>query len=79
MIAAISEMIVALLSFYGSAAAVLNGHFGQVVLPVGKPFGIFKQETTQKVHTKNQKRHNRCKTPDSNIGSTEKLTILLTN
>ena len=52
MIAAISEMMVALLSFYGSAAAVLNGHFGQVVLPVGKPFGIFKKETTQTVHRK---------------------------
>ena len=29
MIAAISEMIISLLSFYGSAAAVLNGHFGK--------------------------------------------------
>lgn len=53
MVAAISEMIVALLSFYGSAAAVLNGHFEKVVLPVGKPFGIFKKEATQKVHSKN--------------------------
>ncbi|SEM12543.1 transcriptional regulator [Mesobacillus persicus] len=43
MLAAISELIIALLSFYGSAAAVLNTHFGQVVLPVGKPFGIFKK------------------------------------
>ena len=42
MFAAISELLIALLSFYGSAAAVLNAHFGQVVLPVGKPFGIFK-------------------------------------
>lgn len=38
-----SELGIALLSFYGSAAAVLNVHFGQVVLPVGKPFGIFKK------------------------------------
>ena len=43
MFAAISELLIALLSFYGSAAAVLNTHFGQVVLPVGKPFGIFKK------------------------------------
>ncbi len=43
-LAAISELLVALLSFYGSAAAVLNTHFGQVVLPVGKPFGIFKNQ-----------------------------------
>ncbi|WP_249869039.1 acetate uptake transporter [Oceanobacillus saliphilus] len=42
MLAAISELLIALLSFYGAAAAVLNVHFGKVVLPVGKPFGIFK-------------------------------------
>lgn len=47
MLAAISELLIALLSFYGSAAAVLNTHFGQVVLPVGKPFGIFKKQTTE--------------------------------
>lgn len=41
-LAAYSELIVALLSFYGSAAAVLNSHFNKVFLPVGKPFGIFK-------------------------------------
>lgn len=43
MIAAVSELIIALLSFYGSAAVVLNTHFGQVVLPIGKPFGLFKK------------------------------------
>ncbi|MFS0638822.1 acetate uptake transporter [Mesobacillus foraminis] len=43
MLAAVSELLIALFSFYGSAAAVLNTHFGQVVLPVGKPFGIFKK------------------------------------
>ncbi|MFJ5761658.1 acetate uptake transporter [Neobacillus sp. NPDC093182] len=53
MLAAISELLIALLSFYGSAAAVLNTQFGQVVLPVGKPFGIFtkqneKEERTEK-------------------------------
>ncbi len=42
-LAAVSELIIALLSFYGSAAVVLNTHFGQVVLPIGKPFGIFKK------------------------------------
>ncbi|PGT90177.1 MULTISPECIES: acetate uptake transporter [Bacillaceae] len=43
MLAAVSELIIALLSFYGSAAVVLNTHFGQVVLPIGKPFGLFKK------------------------------------
>ncbi|MEK3805085.1 acetate uptake transporter [Metabacillus sp. SLBN-84] len=43
MLAAVSELIIALLSFYGSAAAVLNTHFEKTVLPVGKPFGIFKK------------------------------------
>ncbi|PMC33789.1 hypothetical protein CJ195_26465 [Bacillus sp. UMB0899] len=43
MLAAVSELIIALLSFYGSAAVVLNTHFGQVVLPIGKPFGVFKK------------------------------------
>ena len=42
-IAAYSELLIAILSFYGSAAAVLNTHFGRVFLPVGKPFGIFKK------------------------------------
>lgn len=41
-IAAISEFLIAIFSFYGSAASVLNTHFGKVTLPVGKPFGIFK-------------------------------------
>jgi len=40
-IAAVSEMIIALLSFYGSGANVLNNHFGRSFLPIGKPFGIF--------------------------------------
>jgi uncharacterized protein len=41
-LAAISELLISLFSFYGSAASVLNAHFGKVTLPVGKPFGIFK-------------------------------------
>lgn len=43
LLAAVAEFLIALFSFYGSAAAVLNTHFGQTVLPVGKPFGIFKK------------------------------------
>lgn len=42
-LAAYSELLIALASFYGSAAAVLNTHFGRVFLPIGKPFGIFKK------------------------------------
>lgn len=41
-LAAYSEMGIAILSFYGAGAAVLNEHFGKVFLPVGKPFGVFK-------------------------------------
>jgi Predicted membrane protein len=42
-LAAYSELAIAIFSFYGSAASVLNKHFGRVFLPVGKPFGIFKK------------------------------------
>lgn len=41
--AAYSELLIAIFSFYGAAAAVLNAHFGRVFLPTGKPFGIFKK------------------------------------
>lgn len=41
-LAAYSELGISIVSFYGSAAVVLNGHFGKEFLPVGKPFGIFK-------------------------------------
>lgn len=43
MLAAYSELAIAIVSFYGCGAAVLNTHFGRVFLPVGKPFGIFKK------------------------------------
>ena len=43
-LAAWSELLISLVSFYGSAATVLNNHFGREFLPVGKPFGIFKKE-----------------------------------
>jgi succinate-acetate transporter protein len=42
MMAAWAELLIAVASFYGCAAAVLNTHFGRTFLPVGKPFGIFK-------------------------------------
>lgn len=42
-LAAWSELFISIFSFYGSAASVLNNHFGKVFLPVGKPFGIFKK------------------------------------
>ena len=42
MLAAYSELAIAIVSFYGCGAAVLNTHFGREFLPVGKPFGIFK-------------------------------------
>lgn len=42
-LAAISEFCIAMVGFYGSAANVLNTHFEKVVLPIGKPFGIFKK------------------------------------
>nr|WP_089803434.1 GPR1/FUN34/YaaH family transporter [Halolactibacillus alkaliphilus] len=48
LLAAVSELLIALLSFYGSAAVVLNTHFGQVVLPVGQPFGVFKKQVNIK-------------------------------
>lgn len=41
-LAAYSELIIAILSFYGSGASVLNEHFEKTFLPIGKPFGIFK-------------------------------------
>lgn len=42
-VAAYSELLIAIFSFYGCGAAVLNTHFGRIFLPVGKPFGIFKK------------------------------------
>ncbi len=40
----VAEFLVALSSFYGCAAVVLNNQFGRTFLPVGKPFGIFKKQ-----------------------------------
>ncbi|WP_263833703.1 acetate uptake transporter [Sulfurospirillum oryzae] len=41
-LAAYAELGIALLSFYGSGAILLNKHFGKPFLPIGKPLGIFK-------------------------------------
>jgi len=40
-LAAYSEFIISILSFYIFAANFLNGHYGKVILPVGKPFNVF--------------------------------------
>ena len=40
-LAAYSEILISLFSFYGSAAALLNTHYGYNVLSVGAPFGPF--------------------------------------
>jgi succinate-acetate transporter protein len=42
MLAAVSELLISIFSFYGFAACALNTHFGKVFLPVGNPFGVFK-------------------------------------
>ena len=43
-LAAASELLIALFSFYGSGANVLNNHFGRPFLPIGKPFGGLKKQ-----------------------------------
>lgn len=40
-LAAVAELLIALLSFYGSGANVLNNHFKRTFLPIGRPMGIF--------------------------------------
>ena len=42
-LAGIAEFLIALASFYGSAANVLNKTFNREFLPLGKPLGIFKK------------------------------------
>ncbi|ATP42241.1 hypothetical protein CSE16_20735 [Solibacillus sp. R5-41] len=44
LLAAYSELTIALLSLYGAGANVLNKHFGFTFLPIGKPFGIFTRD-----------------------------------
>lgn len=43
LVSGISELAASLIGFYGCAAGVLNKNLGRVVLPVGKPLGIFKK------------------------------------
>ncbi|MGL5000398.1 MAG: acetate uptake transporter [Cetobacterium sp.] len=43
MLAAVAEISISLMSFYGAAANVLNKTFGREFLPLGKPLGIFKK------------------------------------
>lgn len=40
-IAAGAELAIALASFYGSGANVLNNHFGRSLLPIGRPLNLF--------------------------------------
>ncbi len=42
--AAYAELVIALLSFYGCGANVLNNHFGRKFLPIGSPFHIFSKK-----------------------------------
>lgn len=42
-LAGYSELAIAIASFYGCGANVLNSHFEREFLPVGKPFKIFKK------------------------------------
>ncbi|SDT31319.1 transcriptional regulator [Paenibacillaceae bacterium GAS479] len=42
-LAAWSELFIALVSFYGMGANVLNNHLGYTFLPIGKPMGWFKK------------------------------------
>ncbi|OXS76713.1 acetate uptake transporter [Domibacillus enclensis] len=51
-LAAYSELLISLFSFYGAAAAVLNKHFGREFLPVGKPFGIIRKGSARKAPSK---------------------------
>lgn len=39
--AAVAELGIAILSFYGSGANVLNNHFGRTFLPIGSPMKAF--------------------------------------
>lgn len=39
-LAAYAELAIALLSFYGAGANVLNNHLGYAFLPIGKAFGV---------------------------------------
>ena len=42
-VAAYSELLIAMLSMYGAGATFLNGFYGRVFWPLGKPLGIWKK------------------------------------
>ncbi len=44
MLAGYTELAIALFSFYGSAAAVLNAQYGKVILPIGGPIPLFQNK-----------------------------------
>ncbi|GEK33560.1 transcriptional regulator [Kurthia sibirica] len=46
--AAISELLIGILSIYGAGVNVLNRHFGFEYLPLGKPFGIIGKKRARK-------------------------------
>jgi len=48
-IAAFAEMGIAICSFYGGGAAVVNAHVGRVVLPVGRPCGILTPKNKKEI------------------------------
>lgn len=41
LLSAYSELLIAIVSFYGFAANILNGHFGYEFLPLGKALNVF--------------------------------------
>ncbi|MDD2620583.1 MAG: acetate uptake transporter [Syntrophomonadaceae bacterium] len=45
--AAFSELGISIMSFYGSAAILLNTHYGFTVLPIGAPFGSLYKKSLQ--------------------------------
>jgi len=40
-VGAVTELLIAFVSFYGSAGCVLNATYGKVILPMGKPLNVF--------------------------------------
>ncbi len=43
LMAGTAELLIAIVSFYGSAANLFKCHFGYELIPAGKPLGIFKK------------------------------------
>ncbi|OPL08780.1 MAG: hypothetical protein AVO33_09410 [delta proteobacterium ML8_F1] len=48
LLAGYSELLVSIISFYAFSANILNGHFKRIVLPVGKPLNLFKEQPSEK-------------------------------